>query len=891
MNEVINSNNVNNWHAIKKESVLKRLRSSAEGLSEKEAQLRLEKDGRNVIKEQDGLGGLRILLLQFKSWIIYILLFSIAISLVIQHYLDASVIGAIVLLNAAIGFVQQYKAEKSVKELKKLLVLKAKVLREGVLKIINAEDIVVGDVIILRQGDKIPADARIFQYENLEVNEAVLTGESLAIEKTDREMSKNTILAERKNMLYAGTHVERGNCRCIVVAIGMNTEFGKIAGQLGKIKEENTPMQNKLDKFAKKISFFILGLVAILFVIGITSGYEKYQMLLTAIAVAISAIPEGLPAVITIGLAFASKKMSYRKVIIKKLSAAESLGSVSVICTDKTGTITEGKMHVVEIYCGERRYEKKENSLFFNGEKIDAEKNKDLNELIRTSILCNNARFEKNGEEYDIIGDPTESSLLLNSLDLGFNKKFLTEKEKRIVEFPFSSERKMMSIIRKNNEKTVYSKGAPERIMARCNYELFNGKKVRMTDAKKEQLMKEAEKMQRASLRVLAFAFKEYNKEHEDAEKNLIFLGFIGMRDPARKEVKNAVALCMRAGIKVKMITGDSGITARAIANQVGIFGEMTDGKRLDFMTDEELLRRIEEINIFARIEPKQKFRIVQMLKMKGEEVAVTGDGVNDALALKKADIGVAMGIRGSDVSREVADIVLTDDNFASIVNAIEEGRTVYDNIKKVTKFLLAINFSELLLITLTIFLNLPLPMLPLQLLWMNLITDSIPAIAITKEKGENVMDRKPAKEKGILDRILLFIILAGLVTFLAELSVFLLTLNKYDINQVRTMVVTGDALFELSFVFICRNGRLFGKSGMFSNKFVFYGVLASIAVHLAALYTPLSRFFQFTQMTASQWLFILPFSLSGIIIFGIGRWIMGKRKKANNQSKTKHLN
>jgi len=880
-------NGENNWHAVKKEAVFKNLKTSEKGLSEKEAELRLAKDGKNIIKEEAKLNAVKIFFMQFKSLMIYILLAAITISIVIKHYLDASVIGAFVLLNTTIGFIQQYKAEKSVKELKKLLVFKAKVLRNGVLKVINVEDIVVGDIVILRQGDKIPADCRIFQYENLEVNESVLTGESLAIEKTNEVLAKDTILAERKNMLYAGTHVERGNCRAIVVSIGMNTEFGKIASMLEKIKEEKTPMQNKLDNFSKKISFFILGLVALLFVIGIIFGYEIYEMLLTSIAVAISAIPEGLPAVITIGLAFASKKMSYRKAIIKKLSAAESLGSVTVICTDKTGTITEGKMKVVEIYCTEKIFEKKENSLLLDGKKIDVQKEKDLHDLIKTSILCNNARFEnKDGseKEYEIIGDSTESSLLLNSLDLGFNKKLLTETEKRIIEFPFSSERKMMSIIRKNNEKTVYTKGAPEVIMRNCHFELFNGKKIRLTDSKREQLMKEAEKMQRNSLRVLAFASKLY-KENEHAEKNLIFLGFIGMQDPPRLEVKRAIALCKQAGIKVKMITGDSGITARAIANQVGISGEMIDGKKLDSMTDEQLLKQINSIIIFSRTEPKQKLRIVEMLKIKGELVAVTGDGVNDALALKKADIGIAMGIRGSDVSREVADIILTDDNFASIVSAIEEGRTVYDNIKKVTKFLLAINFSEILLLAFSIFLALPLPFLPIQLLWMNLVTDSIPAIAITKEKGENVMSKKPIKEKSILDNILLFIILAGVVTFLAELFIFLLTLNKYDISQVRTMVITGNILFELFFVFVCRNEKIFGKEGALSNKYVFYGVIISIVVHIAALYTFANKFFEFTPLTLNQWVLILPFSLSGFVIFGIGKWIMRKREKRTKKS------
>ncbi len=870
---------MNNWHAIKEDVVFGELESSEKGLSEKEAELRLKKYGRNIIKPEDKLSAFKIFFLQFKSWLVYILLFSIIISFFIKHYLDASVITAIVLLNATVGFIQQYKAEKSIKELKKLLVLKARVLRDNKLKIINTEEIVVGDVIILKQGDKVPADCRIFRCENLDADESILTGESLSVQKTNKVLGKDTILAERINMVYAGTHIERGNCRAVVVSVGMNTEFGKIAGMLEVIKEENTPMQKKIDKFAKNISFFILGLIAVLFIVGIKFGYETYQMLLTSIAVAISAIPEGLPAVMTMGLAFASKKMSYRKVIIKRLSAAESLGSVSVICTDKTGTITEGKMRVVQAYCSERNFIKKEGSFFLEGKEISAKKDKDLFQLIKTSVLCNNARLEKEkNKELEVIGDPTESSLVLNAFDLGFNKKLLTEDEKRIKEFPFSSERKMMSIIRKNNEKIVYSKGAPEIILRSCNFEFFNGKKIQLTDSKREKLMREAEKMQQNALRVLGFAFKLYDGKEEDVEKNLIFIGLLGMEDPPRKEVKDAIELCKRAGIKVKMITGDSGITAMAIANQVGIFGDMIDGKKLNSMTDEELMKRINSINIFSRTEPNQKLRIVGILKRMNEQIAVTGDGVNDAPALKKADIGVAMGIRGSDVSREVADMILLDDNFASIVHAIEEGRTVYDNIKKVTKFLLAINFSELLLIGLTILLNLPLPILPLQLLWMNLVTDSIPAIAITKEKGEDVMNKKPKKEKSILDNILLFLVLAGMVTFLSEVAIFLLAFNKYDISEVRTMVVTGDILFELLFVFICRNHKIFGKNGALSNKWVFYGVVLSIVAHLAVLYTPLSKFFGFTPLGINQWLLIIPFSFSGIVLFGIGRWIMRKK-------------
>lgn len=878
-----------NWHSVKKESVFKKLNTSREGLTKKEAELRLERYGKNVVKAKDHSNAIKTFLLQFKSWLVYVLLAAIAVSILINHYLDAAIMGALVLLNALVGFIQQYKAEKEIKKLKELLILKSKVLREGVLEEINSEDIVIGDVVILREGDKIPADCRIFQYENLEVNEAVLTGESLGILKTDEVMGKDVILAERKNMLYAGTHVEKGNCRAIVVAVGMDTEFGKIAGMLQIIKEEETPLQKKTNKFAKKISFLILGLVFILFVIGIYSGYEKYQMLLTAIAVSVSAIPEGLPAVITIGLAFASKKMSKRKVIIKKLSAAEGLGNISIICTDKTGTITEGKMKVVEIYCGEKNYSKKESSVFLDGKKIDLKREEDLNQLIKTSILCNNARFEKQDGKYRIIGDMTESALVLNSLDLGFNKKFLTEKEKRIKEFPFSSERKMMSIIRKNNEQTVYSKGAPEVIIRKSDFEFYNGNRMRLTENRKKLLIKEAEKMQERALRVLAFAFKAYDKE-DNAENGLVFLGFMGMQDPPRQEVKNAVGLCIKAGIKVKMITGDSGITAKAIANQVGIFGESIDGRQLDLMTDEQLIKSIESINIFSRIEPKQKLRIVEILKIRGEQIAVTGDGVNDVLALKKADIGVAMGIRGSDVAREVSDMILMDDNFASIVNAVEEGRIVYDNIKKVTKFLLSINFSEILLVAFAIMLALPLPLLPIQILWMNLVTDSLPAIAITKEKGDEVMKQKPKKERNILDNILMFIIIAGIVTFLAELSVFLLSLNKYDLAQVRTMVITGDILFELFFVFVCRNHKIFGKNGAWSNKYIFFAVMLSVVLQILVLYTPLNVIFGFTPLNINQMMLMLPFSFSGLVIFGIFNYIKRRREKIKSVRRTEEI-
>lgn len=883
----------------KKEAILKELQTSSKGLTDKEASLRLETYGKNMIEEVYKIKPMKIFFKQFKSFLIYILLVATLFSIIIKHFLDASVIFLIVLLNATIGFFQQYKAEKSIAELKKILVPNVRVIRNSKLKKISSLNLVPGDIIVLREGDKIMADSRILKAENLEVNEAILTGESLPVEKFDSVLQPKTEIPERKNMLYTGTSIVKGNVKAIVVATGMQTEFGKIAGMLQKIKIKETPMQKRLDRFAKQIGIFILVISFILAVIGILSGFDKIEMALMAIALAVSAVPEGLPAVITIGLAFATKKMLRNDVIVRKLPAAETLGSVTLIATDKTGTITEEKMSVRGIFCNNKFFEKKNSALFttkrFAGKKeIKLENEKEFLQLIKTSVLCNNARFEKrearknSGERYEILGDPTEAAFVMAALDLGINKKMLAEQEPRIKEASFSSERKMMSVLREGERRnTLYAKGASNVVLEKSSFEFVNGRIERLTEKRKKQLLKIAEKMEAKALRVLAFSFRNISKKIkvdikdekgiQNLESAMIFLGFIGMLDPPREEARSAIELCKKAGIKVKMITGDSALTARAIAKDVGIEGYIITGTELDDMNDETLKRKINDIAIFARITPKQKLRIVQILKIKGENVAITGDGVNDVLALRKADIGIAMGRRGSDVARDVADMVLIDDNFASIVKAVEEGRIVYDNTKKSVKFLLASNFGEILIVTYSILAMGKLALLPLQILWINLVTDSIPALALTKEKGESVMKSKPRKERSVLDNIIWFIVAASIISLITSILVFHYALKNFSIEKTRTIVMTTIIMFEAFFVFTCRTKENLLKTGVFSNKWVVYAFFSVIVLQIILLYTPLRLSLSLVPLSLDDWLFILPFSLSGLVVFEIWKYFKKK--------------
>jgi Ca2+-transporting ATPase len=855
------------WHAADKKEVLAELKTSEKGISDSEASARLKKYGNNEIKQISKLSAVKIFLYQFKSIFIIILLLAALFSLLIQHYIDFAVISVIVLLNSFIGFFQQYKAEKTIAEMKKVLVPKVKVLRNNILSEIPSSEIVPGDILMISEGDKIMADCRILYSNELEANEAVLTGESFPQKKTSSILKPDTELANRENMLYMGTTAVKGSAKAVVASTGMDTEFGKIAGLVQYTEIQKTPLEKKLDDFSKKIAIAIISLVILTVAIGFLRMEDKYNMLLTGIALAISIIPEGIPAVIAITLALAIKRMHKHNSLIRKLPAAETLGRTTVICTDKTGTITEEEMTVTEIYCNNSYFEIRNHDFFKENKKINPSRIKEIIQLLKTGILCNNARME----DKKIFGDPTEKSLIVSAQKAGLLKKQLTEKEKRIIEYSFSSKRKLMSIVRKNKFLVSYVKGAPDILLKNCSRELVNGKIIKLTEKRKEEIHQAYEKMASSALRVLGFAYRQVPKKfsQEIAESNLIFVGLQGMLDPPRKEIKNAIKECRDAGIKVKMITGDSLLTAVAISDMIGLDGESIEAKDMEKLPDTEFDKCVMEKTVFARITPELKLRIIKSLKEQKEIVAVTGDGVNDALALKEADIGVAMGIRGTDVAREVSDIILLDDNFSSIVKAVREGRRVYDNLKKSIKFHLAANVDELLVIMFSLIVAFPLPLLPLAILWMNLITDSLPSISLSVEKEEeNIMQRAPKNpEETILHGIFSFIIIAGIISFIATMASFMLFYHS-DLAKARTMALSVSVFCELFLVFTCRSDKNIWKIGVFSNKMLVYSVLAAFALQLIAIYSPLSAVFGFKALSLAEILIAIALSSAAFVFF-----------------------
>jgi P-type Ca2+ transporter type 2C len=855
-----------NYHAKSVKEVISELGSNVEGLSKEQVRSKLKKHGLNKLKKIRQFNSLKVLLSQFKSFLIIVLIFAAVLAFFMHSAIDSIVILVIVALNTGIGFTQEYKAEKAIEALKKIMVPEAKVLRNGRVVRIHSQEIVPGDILILSEGDKIMADARILKSDSLKINEAPLTGESIAVDKRFVKLSDSVPLPERVNMVYQGTQVVFGGGRAIVINTGMKTELGKISELVQEVKAEQNPFKEKLDTFAKKLGIFILIISAITIGLMILEGAEVFQSFLVGVSLAVSAIPEGLPAVIALGLAFATRRMLKKNVLVRKLSASETLGRTTVICVDKTGTLTEEKMKVSDIYV--------------NG-KMNSKNGVDL--LLKIGILCNNARLEKdeNGKEY-FIGDPTEKALIISAKNNSLNKKEMTEKEPQVREFAFSSERKMMSIIRKNENRIIsYTKGAPEKIIRYSNYELINNRKIRLSDVRKEELIEVYGQMAKKGLRVLGFAYKEVGVgvSQKDAETGLVFVGFQGMIDPPRPEVKNAIKLANQAGIKVIMITGDAKLTADAVAEEIGLYGKSMSSRQLNEMGDTELFKQIKDVSIFSRISPEDKLRIINVLKKRNEVVAMTGDGVNDALALKRADIGIAMGIRGTDVARDSSDIILRDDNFASIIEGVKEGRRVYDNVKKFVKFLLSANFSEVALILLVILVwRNPelLPLLPLQILWINLVTDSLPALALSLEPMESdIMRRKPSSQ-GILNGIKLFILIASIIPFL----IYFLFFYKYmaDMVLARTMIVTTSVMFQMLLVFSCRSDKSVFKSGM--NKWLVYAVLFSIGLHLIVLYTPVATLFGFVALSMVEWYWILGLSFAGVFLVEMYKFIRRKQVK-----------
>lgn len=872
------------WHCLNKKEILIKLKTEEKGITNYEAKVRLEKYGRNELKQKSKISPFLIFIQQFKSLFILILIAAAIFSFVIKHYIDFGVIMVIVLLNSIIGFFQQYHAEKIIAEMKEVLVQKVKVMRSGKLEEIFSYEIVPGDILVLSEGDKIMADCRIIDSNELETNEAVLTGESFPQNKSSIDMKNDAELANRENILYMGTSIVSGNGKAVVFATGMNTEFGKIANLVQTIETKKTPLEQKLDSFAKKISVIVLFLAGILILIGINRGENIYDMFLIGVALAISVIPEGIPAVIAVILSIAIKNMKKSNVLIRKLSAAETLGRVTVICTDKTGTLTEEEMTVTKLYCNKGFFDIKENLFYDNHGRINPLNKREIFELLKVGIMCNNARIEKE-DGIKIYGDPTEKAFVMSAEKAKIFKKEETEKEKKIIEYSFSSKRKLMSIVRKKDNNLIsYVKGAPEIILKRCDRELLNGRTISMSQKRKNEIISAYEKMASDSLRVLGFAFKEFQKKpfnQEIAESHLVFVGFQGVIDPPRKEVKNSIKDCINAGIKIKMITGDSILTAKAVSRMISLEGEAINGPELEKLSENEFGQTVRNMTIFAQVTPELKFRIIQKLIDQKEIVAVTGDGVNDVLALKEAHIGVAMGIRGTDVTRESSDIILLDDNFASIVKAVREGRRVYDNLKKSIKFHLAANVDELLVILFAFIFSFPIPLMPLAILWMNLITDSLPSISLSVEKEEeNIMKRKPKNpEETILHGIIQFVLIAGIISAIATLGLFFLFYEK-DLEKARTIALSVSVFCELFLIFTCRSeNKNVWEIGIFSNKFLIYSVVAAFILQIIAIYTPLSTVFGFKPLSWIELLLVVIASSIGLIFFETIKFIKKKKK------------
>ena len=870
------------------------------GLSNEQVNENRQKYGTNELQTIKKKSTFVKFLEQFKDFMIIVLIIAAIISGVVGYIegegiTDSIIILIVVILNAVIGVIQENKAEKSLEALQKLSAHVSKVIRNGKMEVIPAKELVPGDIVVLDTGDYVPADLRIIEAVNLKSQEASLTGESVPVEKSANTIEQEEVdLGDRENMLFSSSLITYGRGKGIVVETGMNTEVGKIAGIINSAEETQTPLQEKLNKLGKTLGIAALVICAIIFVIGLLYGKDPIEMFMTAVSLAVAVIPEGLAAVSTIVLAIGVQRMVKRHAIVKKLPAVETLGSTTVICSDKTGTLTQNKMTVEKI--------------FYNGKLLDAEEVKqnidtNLEKLVYISMLCNDTKISANNE---LTGDPTETALV----DMGFNLQFeknIYDKNPRIKEIPFDSDRKLMTTVNKiNNKYVVLTKGGVDELLAKCNKYLYDGEERNDLENYKKVITKNNEDMAKDALRVLSMAYKEIDHEPTDEEmknieQDLIYVGMVGMIDPPRLEVKDAVDKCKKAGIKTVMITGDHKITAIAIAKSLGILQseeEALTGAELEKMSDEDLTKNIRKYSVYARVSPEHKVRIVKAWQANGEIVAMTGDGVNDAPALKTADIGCAMGIVGTDVSKEAADVILTDDNFATIVSSVEEGRRIYDNILKAIQFLLSSNVGEVITLFVAILItpllgnlfgidiNLIVPLLPIHILWINLVTDSLPALALAVDPPQkDVMDRKPNKNKsvftkGMIWRIVYQGILIGVITIVAFIVglatpdenlpvIEELTNEEIKVEIGQTMAFCVLAFSQLVHVFNVRDNKTsIFKTGIFSNKQLILAVLASAALMLGILLIPaLRHVFSIPVLPVGNILEIVVLSLMPLIV------------------------
>lgn len=900
------------WHQKTVEDVVEGLNLSLGGISSEEAQKRLLEYGPNELKEKKKKTPFMMFLDQFRDFMILVLIGAAVISGFIGEISDTIAIIVIVLLNAVIGFIQEYRAEKAISALMKMASPTATVMRNGTTTNISASEIVPGDIVMLEAGRIVSADMRLAEVFTLKVEEAALTGESVPVEKHTSPIHDETIsLGDRKNMAYKGTVVSYGRGKGIVTATGMDTELGRIAKMLQEEEEVKTPLQKRLALFGKKLAIAVLAICAIVFGIGVLRGEPLMLMLLTAISLAVAAIPEALPAVVTISLALGAKKMVKQNALIRKLPAVETLGSVTYICSDKTGTLTLNKMTVEEIWV-ERKLVTSNELRVTGKEEFNklVTRNSSLVTLLKALALSNDSQIDNEG---NIIGDPTEVALYNVAAENRFVKSELENKYPRTAEIPFDSERKLMTTFHKvSNELLVtgnelknkdsslvtrysllsFTKGAIDVLIERADSVLTSDG---VKPVNRDEILRANERMSVDGLRVLGIAVRQWqalpdDMSHENVEKGLTIIGLVGMMDPPREEATEAVAMCKAAGIKPVMITGDHPLTAKAIAKRLGILDDdskaIITGRELERLPLEEFEERVEHIRVYARVAPEQKLKIIRALQDKGQFVAMTGDGVNDAPALKRADIGIAMGITGTDVAKEAGHMILLDDNFATIVNAVKEGRRIYDNIRKFIKYLLTTNSGEVWTLFLAPLIGLPIPLLPIHILWINLMTDGLPALALSVEPAEgDVMKRPPRHPResifahGLgLHAIWVGLLMAGIVLFVQAWSI------KTDNAHWQTMVFTVMCLTQLGHVLAIRSEKesLF-KQGLFSNKPLLGAVTLSFVLQMATIYVPfLNPVFKTGPLTLNELLFTLV--LSSLVFFAVEAEKLWRRAKDRNE-------
>ncbi len=883
------------YHNLSARSVLKELQTNIQGLTLKEASRRINKYGQNELPEGKKLSILALFFGQFKNPLIYILFFALIVSFFTGHYTDGWIVFAVIMISTVVGFLQEYKANNALSQLKQLIKHKARVMRDGKETVVAQEELVPGDIILLNSGDKVPADARIIEAKNLEVVEAALTGESFPIEKITVPVPEDTAMADRKNMVYQGTVISRGIGKAVVTATGLKTEIGHIAEMVHKTEEEATPLQKQMIGFGKMIGIALIVINIGVFGLGILMGKPLFEMFMTSVAMVVAAVPEGLLPAMTVILAIGMQRLANQKGLVRKMLATETLGSVSVICSDKTGTLTQGEMRVVEIVTQTKKISHDGNAF---SESIEPDGDASHITALKIGLLCNNAVIENPNDAihiWRIIGNPTEKALLLAGRAAGLHKDFLEKKAPRVAELPFESEIKYMITGHKTGEGKFisYIKGAPERVLPLMNPFDIEGQQAELSNEKKKAIQQQCDDLTASGLRVIAVGYRQektltkYDATTIGSSRDFVYVGLIAIKDPLRPEAKEAISLCQSAGIRPVIITGDHKLTAMAIVKDLGLKvteKNVMEGTTLDQISDEKLKSIIDNILVFARVEPRHKIRIVTALQQNGEIVAMTGDGVNDAPALKKADIGVAVG-SGTDVAKETADLVLLDDNFKTIVSAVERGRGTFDNIRKVILYLLSNSFTEVVLIGFSLVLGLPLALLPVQILWIKMIEDSLPSMALAFDPvHKSVMARPPRKKsEAILNNQLKKLLI--LIIVILDTLLFGIFYHFY--------ITTGDAAYAQTIAFvglgIASRFYIFSVRGLtqpittynpFKNQMVNWSTVFGFLMIIIAVYLPfLNKVLHTVPLGIKEWTVLLAYALVSLTIYEIGKKIFIARE------------